>query len=81
MSQPAQHAEHSVFSRGRCVLWSVVSVGFQGSSKIAKAVRSLSLAFGAHFLLGSEGVRGRSIPGSEVVGTEVEKEILDLGIE
>lgn len=81
MSQPARHVEHPVFSRGRCVLWLGFSVGLQGSSKIAKAMRSLNLTFGAHFLLGSEGDQGRSIPGSEVVGTKAEKDILDLGTE
>lgn len=56
------------------------SVGLQGSSKIAKAMRPLSRAFGAHFLLGSEGAQGRSVPGREAVGTGAEKDILDLGI-
>lgn len=80
MSQAARHAEHSVFSRGRRALWLGFSVGLQGSSEIVKATRPLSHAFGAHFLLGSEGAQGRSIPGREAVGTEAERDILYLGI-
>lgn len=55
-------------------------MGLQGSSEIVKATRPLSHAFGAHFLLGSEGAQGRSIPGREAVGTEAERDILYLGI-
>lgn len=82
MSQPAWHAERSVGSRGRHVLWLVFSWGggFQGPSKIAKAMRPLSHAFGACFLLVREGAQGRSIPGREAVGTEAGKDILHLGV-
>lgn len=75
MSQPAWHAEHSVCSRGRHVLWLVLSGVLQGPAKITKAMGPLSHAFGAHFLLGSEGTQGRSIPGIEAVGTEARKDI------
>lgn len=47
----------------------------QGPAKITKAMGPLSHAFGAHFLLGSEGTQGRSIPGIEAVGTEARKDI------
>lgn len=74
VSQPALHAEQSVLCRRRPMLWVAFSGGLQGSSKVAKAMGPLSHASGAHFLLRSEEALGR-----ETVGTEAEKDILDLG--